>query len=124
MKRVSLFGSAIIVMSLLTACNKPTAKQEPAAAEPQAVTLGGEQVATLERPKLNDQSKPQFLQVQVAPGLGMNILQVKAFIPGKGDIDLFASPSLADMKKKLEENNEYGNENFKVAGALLVPYPN
>lgn len=108
-------------MSLATACSK-TQTAPSATPQAQATTIGGAPVATLERPRPKDLSKPQFLAVEIAPGRGMNVLQVKAYIPGKGDVDLIASPSLPEIKQRVEGDNE--NENFKIAGAILVPYPN
>jgi hypothetical protein len=37
---------------------------------------------------------PEFLSVTLLPGRGMNVLQITAYIPGKGEVNLLASPSI------------------------------
>ena len=80
-------------------------------------------VVTLTRPRAQSE-KPQFLEADFLPGHGMNLFQIKAYVPGKGVINLLASPSLEEATVKLEGPDPYGNEAFKIGGAFLVPYPN
>ena len=90
-----------------------------------SVLIGGEPAVTLVRPKSPDSNKPSFLSATVLPGNGMNLLQVKAYLPGKGDIDLLSAPSLPDAKDLLENQNDaFGNKSFSMGGAILLPYPN
>ena len=49
-------------------------------------------MVVLQRPRSSDQSKPQFLEATVLPGRGMAVLQIKAYFPGKGEINLLNSP--------------------------------
>ncbi|HEV2421373.1 MAG TPA: aldose 1-epimerase [Candidatus Acidoferrales bacterium] len=94
-------------------------------AEASSILIGGEPAVTLVRPRPADQSKPSFLEAAVLPGNGMNLLQVKAYLPGKGDIDLLAAPSLPEAKNLLENQNDaFGNKSFSMGGAILLPYPN
>jgi aldose 1-epimerase len=59
------------------------------------------------------------------PGMGMNMVQVQAYLPGKGDIQLLSTMDLAAAKTFLETgNDEFGNNAFKIGAAMLVPYPN
>lgn len=89
------------------------------------ISIGGEPVVTLTRPSPTDQSKPQFLEAVVLPGLGMNLLQLKAYLPGKGEIQVLTTMDLPDAKKFLEtDNDEFGNNAFKIGAAMLLPYPN
>lgn len=100
------------------------------------ISIGGEAVVTLVRPVSSPggtpptlpASKPAFLQfteATILPGEGMNLAQLKAFLPGKGAIDVLTTQSLPDLKKYLETDNDaFGNNNFKVGGAILLPYPN
>lgn len=100
------------------------ARQAPEhAASP--VSIGGEPVVTLNRPLPDNPTKPQFIQATVLPGNGMNLLQLKAFLPGKGPIDVLTSMPLPDAKKYLEtDNDSFGNNSFKLGAAILLPYPN
>jgi len=91
----------------------------------QTISIGGEPVVILKRPRLSDRSKPQFLELIEMPGRGMAWLQVKAYIPGKGEIDLLYAPPLAQAEKLLDkEDDEFGNGVFKIGGAILLPYAN
>ena len=93
--------------------------------ETEPITIGGEPVVTLTRPRAADQSKPQFLEAVVLPGIGMNLLQLKAYWPGKGEINVLTTLPLPDAKKFLEtDNDEFGNNAFRIGAAMLLPYPN
>lgn len=94
-------------------------------AETSSILIGGEPAVTLTRPASKDRTKPSFLQATVLPGNGMNLLQIKAYLPGKGDIDVLNAPDLAGAKELLEkENDVFGNKSFSMGGAILLPYPN
>jgi galactose mutarotase-like enzyme len=57
---------------------------------------GGQDAIVLERTAMGGSIMPEFLSATVLPGRGMNILQIKAFVPTKGEVELLASPPLAD----------------------------
>ena len=96
----------------------PTAQVTP-------ITIGGEAAVVLTRPRLRDRKKPQFLGATILPGNGMNLLQIRAYLPGKGDIDVINAPNLPDAKELLENQNDaFGNKSFSMGGAILLPYPN
>ncbi|HET6201101.1 MAG TPA: aldose 1-epimerase [Candidatus Acidoferrales bacterium] len=106
--------------------SKPrAAKAGSRAAESTPVSIGGGPAVILERPQSTDRSKPQFLGATILPGNGMNLLQVRAYLPGKGDIDVINAPSLPEAKNLLENQNDaFGNKSFSMGGAILLPYPN
>jgi aldose 1-epimerase len=55
----------------------------------------------------------------------MEILQITANFPGKGSIDVLASPSLPDIKKMLDvDDTDNGDLAYRLGSAFLVPYPN
>jgi hypothetical protein len=55
----------------------------------------------------------------------MAVLQIKAYLPGKGEIDLLNSPPLPEAQQRLTTgDDEFGNEIFKIGGAILLPYAN
>jgi galactose mutarotase-like enzyme len=70
------------------------------------------------------QDRPQFLEATFLPNHGMNLLQIKAYLPGKGVVNLLASPPLEEALAKLDGPDPYGNEAFKIGGAFLLPYAN
>lgn len=95
------------------------------ATEDSPVTIRGERAVTLTRPRPVDRNKPQFLEAIVLPGNGMNLLQVKAYLPSKGEINVLDAPDLQGAKELLESQNDaFGNKSFSMGGAILLPYPN
>ncbi len=102
-----------------------TAQAKVASKPSQTISIGGEPVATLRRPNVSDHSKPQFLEAEILPGRGMAVLQIKAYLPGKGEIDLLNSPPLPEAAKLLDQgDDEFGNQIFKIGGAILLPFAN
>ena len=90
----------VLLVILVTGCSSPktetpvtqlTAKQSD-------IEIGGEPVITLSQPRNADASKPQILGADILPGRGMNIFQIHAYVPGKGEIGLLSSPSLMEAK--------------------------
>jgi galactose mutarotase-like enzyme len=100
-------------------------QSQPASPKPAAISIGGEPVVILKRPAITDQSKPQFLEATILPGRGMAVLQIKAYLPGKGEIDLLNSPPLTEAEQLLDNgDDEFGNQVFKIGGAILLPFAN
>ena len=92
---------------------------------PRNLTINGEPVITLKQPARSDHSKPYFREAIILPGRGMAVLQIRAYIPGKGEIDLLNAPPPADAGQLLDKgDDEFGNQIFKIGGAILLPYAN
>ena len=91
----------------------------------QAVTeIGGQKLVTLTR-KAASKTKPEFTSVTLAPGRGMQLLQITANFPGKGNVFVLAAPDLPTAKKVLDEqDNDNGDHSYRLGSAFLVPYPN
>src|SRR5580704_14863772 len=116
---VALVGLALVGVQSLAGGQGGAIKKDA------AISIGGEPAVTLVRPLAADKTKPQFTEATVLPGNGMNLVQLKGFLPGKGAIDVFTTKSLPDLKKYLETDNDaFGNNSFRVGGAILLPYPN
>jgi galactose mutarotase-like enzyme len=96
----------------------------PAGASQPAVEIGGQKVVTLSRTAVST-TKPEFTSVTLAPGRGMEILQITANFPGKGNVNVLAAPDLAGAKKMLDvDDDDFGNLGYRLGSAFLVPYPN
>jgi galactose mutarotase-like enzyme len=96
----------------------------PAAGAQDVPEIGGQKIVTLTRTPTST-TKPEFTSVTLAPGRGMEILQITANFPGKGSIDVLASPSLPDIKKMLDvDDTDNGDLAYRLGSAFLVPYPN
>lgn len=91
-----------------------------------ALQVGGEDVVTLRRAPSTDVATPQFVSVTVLPGRGFNTFQITANIPGKGEINLLASPSVEEAASKLNggPGDMDGISSTSFGGAFLIPYPN
>jgi galactose mutarotase-like enzyme len=115
----------------MTSCKKqePPAPQpitQPAATQTNTPQIGGEGVVKLTRAATSNGQQPEFLSVTVLPGRGMNVFQITANLPGKGEIPVLASPNLEEAAAKLNggPDDQNGNASFSFGGAFLVPYPN
>src|SRR5664279_5094615 len=113
--RTALIALTGFISFALPATSKDKAPQKTTT----GMSIGGEPVVTLQRPAVSDKHKPQFLAATVMPGRGMALLQIKAYLPGKGEVELLNSPSLSDAVRLLDHgDDQWGNEVFKIGGAI------
>jgi len=120
---------SIAVLGWTTGCKSHPAPVPPSATETASANLpmvGGQKAIQLRRLQSGDGSKPEFLSVTLLPGRGMNLFQVTAYLPGRGEVSLLASPSLADAVNILNDGPEDmdGNKSFSMGGAFLYPFAN
>ena len=78
---------------------KEELKREPMPASPVRSRPGGQDAIVLQRIRLEGQAVPEFLTATVLPGLGMNVLQITAYLPHKGEVSLLASPTLDEVAR-------------------------
>jgi aldose 1-epimerase len=126
--RYALAPVAFALILFLSSCTQSPAPA-PAPTEPTPAPtpqIGGEPVVKLTRPATSDGQQMEFLSATVFPGRGMNLFQITANVPGKGEIPILASPTLEEAAAKLSggPDDQYGNASFSFGGAFLVPYPN
>jgi len=123
--RKTVGGFGCMILTLVGCSTRQEPREDTAKPQaPQTVVIGGEPVVILARPRPADPNTPQFVEATAIPGKGMNLLNVKAFLPGKGTVDVIASPSLQETKQLLDGDDPFGNKAFTVGGAILVPYAN
>jgi galactose mutarotase-like enzyme len=90
-----------------------------------APLVNGMQAVTLTRTATPGATKPEFTSVTFLPGRGMLIQQITANFPGKGEVDVLASPSLADSATMLNDKDDAnGDLSYRLGAAFLFPYPN
>ena len=108
---------------MLVACSRgPRQSPIPGLTAKQAgPEIGGRKVVTLSQLPSLDAALPQILSVEILPGAGMNIFQIRAYLPEKGMVDLLASPSLDEARQKLAADP---NAAFSFGGAILAPFAN
>lgn len=101
-----------------------TSATQTAAAVP--TQIGGQNIVHIKSTATPTGTTPQFLSATILPGRGMDVFQIKAYLPGKGVIHVLASPTLAVAATQLNggPGDEYGNHNFSFGGTFLFPYPN
>lgn len=88
------------------------------------IEIGGEKLVTISR-KPTSTTRPEFTSVTVIPGRGMELLQITANFPGKGNVDVLASPDAAGAKQMLDvKDDDFGDLGYRLGAAFLVPYPN
>jgi galactose mutarotase-like enzyme len=86
--------------------------------------IGGQPLVTLSR-KAVSTTAPEFTSITLMPGRGMELLQVTANFPGKGNVNVLASPDEAAAKQMLDDkDNANGDFGYRLGAAFLVPYPN
>jgi aldose 1-epimerase len=85
---------------------------------------GGQEPISLARTRLAGTSAPEFLGVTLLPGRGMNVLQIKAFIPTRGEVDLLQSPTIdiAQTQMTGAGADAAGAASLAMGGAFEVPW--
>ena len=93
---------------------------------PYAVTTrpGGQDVLQLQRSPMIGGNGPEFISATLLPGRGMNVLQIGAYLPGKGNVELLASPPLEEAAKRLSGAGPDANgaESLAMGGAIEAPW--
>jgi aldose 1-epimerase len=96
---------------------------------PTAVALpqpGGQNPIVLRRSEQTGSIMPEFLSATMLPGRGMEVLQITAYLPGKGEVSLLASPSLEDAAASMTgiDDDVNGESSLSAGGAFEVPWAN
>lgn len=88
--------------------------------------IGGQDVVVLKRRAPAHPTRPEFVSATIFPGRGMNLFQITAVLPGKGEVHVLASPSIQEAAQVLNGDPEdvHGVQSFSFGGAFLVPFPN
>ncbi|MDC0675920.1 aldose 1-epimerase [Nannocystis radixulma] len=93
--------------------------------EPALPAIGGAPVVRLQCED-RDRAGPAFTSADVAPGRGMLLLQLRAVLPGRGEVELLATPPLDEVARRLDGGPDdfAGNRSFSLGGAILLPFAN
>jgi aldose 1-epimerase len=89
-----------------------------------AVRPGGQDVVQLQRSQIAGGNGPEFLSATLLPGRGMNVLQLTAYLPQKGEVNLLASPPLQEAAKILSGTgaDENGARSLSMGAAIELPW--
>jgi aldose 1-epimerase len=85
---------------------------------------GGQAPIVLERSVLPGSLAPEFISATLLPGRGMDVLQITANLPEKGEVELLAGPDLATANAAMTGVNEDsdGQADLNGGGAFLTPW--
>lgn len=85
---------------------------------------GGQEAMVLMRSPMMGGSTPEFTSVTTLPGRGMNVLQITAHIPGKGEVNLLASPPVegAELAMSGKGEDANGQASLAMGGAFEAPW--
>jgi aldose 1-epimerase len=104
----------------------PTPPSPTTVASAHLPLVGGQKAIELRRLESGVGAAPEFLSVTLLPGRGMNLFQITAYLPGRGEVSLLASPSIETAAKLMNGGPDDlgGNETFSGGGAFLFPFAN
>jgi aldose 1-epimerase len=80
---------------------------------------GGLDPVVLTRNQTPGSNMPEFRSATLLPGLGMEVLQITAFIPSRGEVELLAAPSVKDVADGTTPNRNGANDTW---GAIEAPW--
>ncbi len=103
---------------------KSELKSKPLVSPVAEVRPGGQSAIVLQRSLIAIGTAPEFLSATLLPGRGMNVLQITAFIPGKGEVQLLASPSLDEAGRLLDGADATGGTSLNTGGVFEAPWAN
>jgi galactose mutarotase-like enzyme len=85
---------------------------------------GGQEAIVLVRTRQMGDTIPEFLSATLLPGRGMNVLQITAYIPGKGEVNLLASPSIDGAAAAMtgRGSDADGQASVTMGGAFEAPW--
>ena len=103
---------------------KKDLKKGPVQEDTSSTRPGGQDVILLQRSQFGGGSGPEFLSATLLPGRGMNVLQITASLPDKGEVSLLASPSVAEANKLMTGTgaDADGAESLEMGGAIEAPW--
>ncbi len=92
--------------------------------QPTVIRPGGQEPLVLERSRIETGSTPEFLKTTLLPGRGMNLQQITAYIPQKGEVQLLATPPLETAVKNFTGigPDANGAASLTEGSAYLAPW--
>jgi aldose 1-epimerase len=89
------------------------------------VVIGGRPIERLVLRDELTEDIPSFLDAVVVPGRGMNLLALRANLPGKSEVNVLHTLPLAEAKKFLDNDDDASGTNaFRIGCAVLLPWAN
>ncbi len=104
---------ALVALPLLQVVQQPSSSESSYSANKMGVDIGGQPAVALRQPQPADKNRPAIVAAEIVPGMGMNIYQLRAWVPGKGLIDMLEAPPI-----------ETATHSARVGGGILLPWAN
>lgn len=103
---------------------KSELKAQKPAEPPPPPQPGGQDPIVLQRSRMAGSTMPEFLSATLLPGRGMNTLQITAYLPDKGEVELLASPTVEEAAQRLTGAGEdrAGAGSLELGGAIEAPW--
>ena len=92
---------------------------ERSSAVPSGPRPGGREPLVLSRTPGAANDTPEFTSVTLLPGLGMDVLQISASLPGRGNVDLLSAPTAAQL---VDDPATAPTKPFDLHGLFEVPW--
>jgi aldose 1-epimerase len=91
-----------------------------------SIEIGGRPIERLIcHDPLKEEEAASFLDAIVVPGRGMNLLALRAHLPGRGEVDVLHTLPVTEAKKFLDtEDDASGTNAFRIGCAILAPWAN
>ena len=122
MKKIQTAVSTLVLAALASLGCAPMGLAQGAKS---TVLINGEAPVTLTRQHRPGATKPEFTGITVMPGRGMEVQQITAWFPGKGEMNVLASPDMAQTAALLNgRDTANGDLGYRLGAAFLFPYPN
>src|SRR5262249_38317430 len=67
-------------------------------------------------------SRPVIDRVIVLPGMGFSILQITAYVPGRGEVELLKAPGVAEAERIYREAPADRNRTTNFGAGVFAPY--
>ena len=85
---------------------------------------GEQDVIQLQRSQMPGGDGPEFLSATMLPGRGLNLLQIRAYLPEKGEVNLLVSPPLEEAAKLLSGTGAdfTGAKSLAMGAAIELPW--
>jgi galactose mutarotase-like enzyme len=100
---------------------------QPATPQGNGVEVNGMKAVTISRKPTPGATRPEFTSITLLPGRALLVEQITAYFPGKGEVNVLASP-LGDLQQAAKTLNTTDSPNgdlsYRLGAAFLFPYPN
>src|SRR5262245_60640903 len=87
-----------------------------------AVRIHGAEVVVLERRRPEPPDRAVIERVTILPGMGFSILQITAYLPGRGEVELLKAPDVAEAARIYRDAPADRNRTTNFGAGVFAPY--